>query len=114
MKRYMFWLTGLLGLALIVAPFVLGYNTDNNALWASIILGTAILIVSVLEGVVRDLSNWEYWIAGLAGVLAILAPFVLQFNAPEKSTQMWVSIILGAIVAVLCLYEITGGEAQTQ
>ncbi len=114
MKRQMYWLTGLLGLALIIAPFAFRYNTDNNALWASIILGAAILLVSILEGAVRDLSNWEYWIAGLAGVLAIFAPFVLQFNTPEKSTQMWVTIILGAVVALLSIYEITGGAPQAQ
>ena len=114
MNRYMFWLTGLLGLALILAPFVLGFNNDTNALWSSIVLGAVILVVSVLEGALRDLSNWEYWLAGLAGILAVVAPFVLQFNTAEQSTQMWASIILGAVVTLLCIYELSTEQTQSQ
>ena len=114
MNRYMFWLTGLLGLALIVAPFVLGFNTDTNAMWSSIVLGAVILVASVLEGAFRDASNWEYWLGALAGILAVVAPFLLQFNTPEQSTQMWTSIILGAVISLLCIYEISAEGLQTQ
>ncbi len=114
MKRYAFWITGILGLALVLAPFVLGYNNDNNALWSSVILGAVILLASILEGLVQDQSNWEYWLAGLAGVLAIIAPFVLQFSGAGQSTQMWSSIVLGALVAVVAALEVfSGGQPQT-
>ena len=114
MNRYMFWLIGLLGLALIVAPFVLGFNDGSTAMWSSIVLGAVILVVSVLEGVLRDLSTWEYWLAGLAGILAVVAPFVLQFNTAVQSTPMWTSIILGALVTLLCIFELSAENPQTQ
>jgi general stress protein CsbA len=114
MKRNMYWVTGLIGLALLLAPFVLGYNGDNNALWASIVLGGVILVASALEGFVQDHSNWEYWLAGLAGILAIVAPFLLQFNGAEQSTQMWTSIVLGVVVVLISLYEITTETPQIE
>ena len=35
----MYWLTGVLGLILVVAPFIMGYTENLAALWTSIILG---------------------------------------------------------------------------
>jgi hypothetical protein len=46
----MYWLTGLLGLALVVAPFALGYSGDPTALWSSIILGTVVALVAIPAG----------------------------------------------------------------
>lgn len=108
MRRYMFWVTGILGLALVLAPFVLGYSDNAGALWSSIILGGVVVLVSLYEGLVRDKSDWEYWLAGLAGVLSILAPFLLNFSA--VATAMWVSIILGLLVVIVAGFEVASGE----
>lgn len=112
MKRYMFWITGILGLALVLAPFVLGYSDNSGALWSSIILGGVVLLVSLYEALVKDKSDWEYWLAGLAGVLAILAPFVLNFSA--VGTAMWVSIILGLLIVIFSGIEVASGEPDIQ
>lgn len=106
MQRYMFWLTGLLGLALILAPFVLSYNTDNDALWCCVILGAVMVIASLIEGLMQDDTPWEYWIIGLAGLAAIIAPFVAQYNGAEQRTQMWASFILGLLAVLLAAFEI--------
>ncbi len=100
----MYWLTGFLGILLILAPFVLGYSSDSVALWSNIILGAIVLVVSVIEGLTPNETRWEYWVAGIMGILAILAPFVLQFSA--VATALWASVILGVIVAVLSGYEL--------
>lgn len=100
----MYWITGLLGLVFIVAPFVLGYTTDPTALWASVILGAGILLVSGYKALVRDMTKWEYSVAGLLGLLAILAPFVLGFSA--FTAALWTTLILGAVVAILAAYEV--------
>jgi general stress protein CsbA len=99
----MYWLTGILGILLIVAPFALGYRSDSPALWSNIILGLIVLVVSAIKGFFPDKTRWEYWVAGIMGVLAIIAPFVLSFSV--VNTALWASIILGLIVAILSGYK---------
>ncbi len=100
----MYWLTGLLGILLIIAPFALGYRGDMPALASTVILGLATLIVSAYKGVTHDKARWEYWAAAIFGVLAIIAPFVLGFST--ISLALWSSLVLGVIVLVLSIYEL--------
>lgn len=100
----MFWVTGLAGLALIAAPWVLNYSNETNPLWASIIIGAVIALVSAYKAFARDIASWEYWIAGIAGIAAVVAPFVLGFTA--LTAALWTLVIVGAFVAILSLYEV--------
>lgn len=97
----MFWLTGILGLALIVAPYVLGYATNPTAVWTSLILGALVVIVSGYKGLTHDVANWEYWVAGTLGLAAVILPFVLGFSAQASAT-----LVLGALVAILAAYQV--------
>lgn len=108
----MYWITGILGLALILAPFVLGYSNNPTAQWTSIILGAVVAVVSLLEGWLKNVSKWEYWVAGLAGLLAVIAPFVLGFSA--LSAALWTCVILGALVAILAGYEVFRAPPATR
>jgi hypothetical protein len=100
----MYGLTGLLGIAMAVAPFVLGYRDNTIAMWTSIILGVVVLVASILEGMDVDQSKWEWWVAGIAGVLAIIAPFAFGFTA--LTMALWTFIVLGAVVAIVAGYEV--------
>lgn len=100
----MYWITGLLGLALGVAPWVFQYTDNTNALWTSIIVGAAILVVSAYKAITQDHQPWEYWVAGIAGLAAIAAPFVLNFNAITEA--LWTSIVVGALVVLIAGYEV--------
>lgn len=94
----MYLLIGLLGLLAIIAPYVLGYAADSIALWTSLIVGGILLISSIWEGFAADREKWEYWLAGLAGVGAILSPFVLGFAG--ISSALWTLLIIGVIAVV--------------
>lgn len=104
----MFWITGLLGLALGVSPWVFNYSSDNTAMWTSVIVGGLVALASAVKGVMMNTegenANWEYWIAGLAGAAAIAAPFVLGFTA--LTAALWTSIIVGALVVIASGYEV--------
>lgn len=99
----MYWVTLILGLVLILAPFIVGYNDNPSALWTSFILGAVMALVSGYKAAVRDFSNWEYAVAGLAGLLAILAPFALGFTA--ETTAMWTVIVLGFLALIVSIYQ---------
>lgn len=108
----MYWITGVLGLALIIAPFVMNYSNNPAALWTSIILGAIVLLVSAYKAWAKDEARWEYMVAGIAGLLAVFAPFILGFSA--LTTAMWTSIILGGLLAFLAGYEGFFAKPRTQ
>jgi bacteriorhodopsin len=100
----MTWVTLLLGLFLGVAPWLMGYQDNNSAMWTSVILGTVMVLVSGYKAVVHDNARWEYWIAGFAGLLAVFAPFVLGFTI--EAVAMWTTGIVGLVVFFIALYEL--------
>lgn len=89
----MYLLPGFLGLISIVAPYLFNYSQDNTALWTSLIIGSILIIASILEGIAVDKERWEYWVVGVVGVGAILAPFVLGFSA--LGAALWTLVIIG-------------------
>ena len=44
----MFWLTSILGLALSISPFVMGFASHGIALWTSLVLGMIVVVVSLI------------------------------------------------------------------
>jgi hypothetical protein len=100
----MYWITGLVGLALMVAPFILSYNTDLVATSSSVGLGAFTVLVSIIKGAIRDVDRWEYWVIVFVGLLAIVAPFALGFRMQVGPLDA--SVILGVIAIVLAGYQI--------
>ncbi|GIV76287.1 SPW repeat protein [Litorilinea aerophila] len=100
----MYWVTGILGLLLAVAPFALGYREHPGAMWTSVVLGVIVLLASLYEAIDKEKAKWEYWVAGVAGLLAIIAPFALGFSA--MTSALWTTVILGAILLILAGYEL--------
>lgn len=94
----MYWVTGVVGLILAIAPWIFNYTGNTVALWTSLIVGVATIIVSWIEGAKGDRERWEYWTAVVLGVIAIIAPFVLGFNS--STSALWSSVILGVLVVI--------------
>jgi bacteriorhodopsin len=94
----MYWVTGILGLILGAAPWMFGYSTNMVALWTSLIVGAATIIVSIVEAAQADRQQWEYWTAGVLGLIAIIAPFVFGFG--NYANAMWSSVVLGILIAI--------------
>lgn len=95
----MYWITGILGIAFLVSPFVFGYNTNPAALWTSLLVGATVLVMSVFERATEDKGNWEYWVAVFLGIGAILAPFMFGFATHIAAT--WTSVIVGLLIALV-------------
>ncbi len=108
----MYWITGIIGVLLVIAPFVLGFTANPTALWTSVILGAAVVIVSVIKALVQDAAQWEYWLIGLLGILAIIAPFVLGFS--NLTRPEWTNIILGALAIIFSAYQVFYAHQSTQ
>lgn len=100
----MYWLTGLLGIVMVIAPFVQGYRDHPMAMWTSVILGVIVLAASILEGMDIKQAKWEWWVAGAAGLLAVIAPFVFGFTA--LTMALWTFVIVGVVIVLLAGYEV--------
>jgi phosphoglycerol transferase MdoB-like AlkP superfamily enzyme len=107
----MYWFTGLLGIAMAIAPFVQGYRDNTMAMWTSIILGVVVLAASIIEGMDVNEGKWEWWVAGVAGILAVIAPFAFGFTSLVAA--MWTFIILGIVIVVVAGYEVFFVEQPT-
>lgn len=101
----MFWITGILGVALGVSPFVLGFAEHVAAVWTDIALGAIVVIVSCIGGSSDAMDKrWAYWVMGLAGVVALIAPFVFGYadhTQPLHAPPLWAGLVLGALLALL-------------
>lgn len=109
----MYWATGILGLVLAAAPWLFGYSDNTSALWTSLLIGGATIVVSWIEGAKEGREAWEYWIAAILGLVAIAAPFALGFGG--LTMAMWTSVIAGALIAVFAGAKLfgTGGTRLT-
>ena len=101
----MFWITSILGVALGVSPFVLGFADHIVAVWTYIVLGAIVLIVSYIGGASGAMDKrWAYWVMGLAGVAAFVAPFLFGYadhTQPLHAPPLWAGLFLGALLALL-------------
>ncbi len=97
----MYWATAILGVLLAAAPFVLQYTDNPAALWTSLLIGAGVVLVSAFEAVEKDKDPIEYWLAGILGLAAIGAPFVLSYT--EATTAMWATIIAGTLIGIASL-----------
>jgi uncharacterized membrane protein len=106
----MHWLTGILGLGLAVAPFVLGYSNNSPAMWTGVILGVVVVVLSVLEAMDESKSKWEYWAAGIAGLAAIVAPFVFGFSS--ITWALWITVGIGLLILLVAGYEVFAEQSR--
>jgi hypothetical protein len=92
------WVNVLLGIWVIVSPFVLQY-TAPRVIWSNVVAGVIVLIVALVRTGVRQ-PGWS-WINVLLAIWIIISPFVLGFlSAPE----MWNNIALGIIIGAIALH----------
>lgn len=94
----MYLLTGALGLIAVAAPYALGYSDNSAALYTSLGVGAVLVITTILEWVSEDKQMWEYWIAGIVGIGAIAAPFVLGFSG--LTNAVWTMVIIGLVTVL--------------
>ena len=90
------WVNVLLGVWVIISPFVLGIESPKG-IWNNVVIGVAICILAILRATMRQ-PGWS-WVNLFLGIWLVISPFVLVLG----STVMWHNVILGIIVAAFAL-----------
>lgn len=98
------WMNFILGLWLVVAPFVLLYRGISAALWDNVIVGIVIAILAGWRALGKESARMTVasWLVALLGLWTIAAPFVLHYAG--NASAMWNGVIVGIVVAVLATY----------
>ena len=90
----------LLGLALFVSPFVLGYQGDRPAAMNAYIVGAIVAILALAS--IFAFQSWEEWLSALLGAWLIISPWALGFSS--DSTAVGTHVVLGIAIIVLSLW----------
>ena len=88
----------LLGIWLVISPFVLAFAQLERARWNNIACGGAIALLALGAMSERRSQAGGNWFSVLLGIWLIISPFVLGFSA--RPTPLWNNIILGVVVAL--------------
>jgi hypothetical protein len=89
-----------LGLWLIVSPWVLGYAVQTTPAWNAYVLGVVIAVAAVAALV--SFHAWEEWVNVALGAWLVVSPWILGFAA--STTALWNQIVVGIIVGGLALW----------
>jgi hypothetical protein len=86
----------ILGLWLIIAPWVLNYVTGAQN-WNSVLTGIGVALFSAIRYTLPN-QIWASWLNGILGLWLIISPFVLN---TVKTAVYWNEVIVGILVAIL-------------
>ncbi len=100
----------LLGIWLIIAPFVLGYARLEAAQTNDIIVGILVAIIATIRSFGAFTQPGWSWMNVFLGIWLIIAPFVLGYS--NVSTPLWNDIILGILIAVMAWTSATSARRR--
>lgn len=113
LPKWASWLGALVGLWVVVSPFVLsGSIADGTPLWSNAVAGIVVLILAAFaaytirtaaEAATNSAGEWSGWIAALAGLWILVSPFVLS-GTIGSGAVMWSNVIGGGIAFILAGY----------
>ena len=103
MKRIKHWqdpANAALGAWLVASPWVLGFQGVTVAMVTTAAIGVLLLASSL--GAMSVAAAGEEWLDAGLGVLLMVAPMLLGFDAVDAALQN--ALIVGAVVTVLALW----------
>ncbi|MDQ8699407.1 SPW repeat protein [Hyphomicrobium sp. LHD-15] len=96
----------LLGVALFLSPFVLGFSTERAPSFNAHIIGALIAILALAT--ILAFQAWEEWINAVLGLWLIVAPWVLGFNGHEAAKLT--HVLIGVATLVLAVWAVRDHE----
>jgi len=96
------WINLICGVLLFISPWALGFSGNMTAAMTAWVGGLVIAIMGLAALI--QFAEWEDWVALVAGVLMIVAPWIIGFAAVGYAA--WAFVMLGLIVAVASVSEI--------
>jgi uncharacterized membrane protein HdeD (DUF308 family) len=94
--------TAILGLILLLCPWLLGFETTRSASWTA---GTGGLVIAVISAAaLTQRAEWHEWVDLAAGLGLVASPWLFGFM--DVTTAAVIHVVLGGLVAALAAVEI--------
>ena len=103
MKNFKHWqdpVNAVLGVALVVSPWVLDYSSETFAMSNAVVIGLA--LVAAALGAMLAPKAWEEWTEAVLGLWMVISPWMLAFS--HVQVAMYVAVAVGLIVVLLALW----------
>jgi hypothetical protein len=100
MKHWQDPLNLVLGLWMIVSPWVLAYQAESAATTNAVVLGVLIAVLAALE--LFNVAAWEEWTNFVLGIWLAVSPWLLGFSA--TTAAMANALVVGIVVAALAIW----------
>ena len=99
----------LLGVWLILSPWILGFSPEMTAMWNAVLVGAVIALLALSTLV--NFRKWEEWAGILLGLWLIASPWVLGFAA-TLSAATWNFVAVGILAIALAGWSLSDHPAQ--
>ncbi len=109
MKRWQDGVNLVLGLWLVVSPWILSFTSNAAALWNALIVGAIFVALSLLALV--DAKPWEEWSELVVAVWLLVSPWILGYSALPAPT--WNAVIIAVAVGAVALSATSQQPAKT-
>ena len=100
------WINVLLGIWVIISPFVLGFALLPRAMWNNAIAGIIVAALALTRTGSPQQSGWS-WANVILGIWLIISPFVVTAFSQLMNFRAN-NIILGILVGLVALFRASG------
>ena len=113
-RHWQDWVSGAVGLWLIVCPFLLTFSlgeaTPTTMITANFVIcgGLALLLALAVLAAFRI---WEEWLTVALGIWLIISPWMLDFAASRSAT--WNAVGAGIVLAVFAGWTLVAAESES-
>jgi SPW repeat-containing protein len=99
------WVTCMLGVWLIAAPFTLAYMTESSALYEDVILGFLIASFAFTRAVSTETPSMVYvgLAVAVAGLWVLLAPYFFGYIGVDAAFNN--DMVVGSAVCILGIWQ---------
>lgn len=105
MKHWQDAVNALLGVWLVLSPWVLGFSAESMAVGATFLLGLALLAAAM--GAIFLPRAWEEWTEVAIGVLTLIAPWLFGIASQGARFSM---VLTGIVVVALALWTLIADQ----
>jgi hypothetical protein len=95
------WINVLLGVWLILVPWVLRYSAGSTAASNSVVVGLLVLMMAAVSLWVAATSHALAWINVMLGTWVFFSPWFIGYQT--EMTALWNHVIVGALIIVFAL-----------
>lgn len=108
-KHWQDLVNALMGLALAISPWVLGFAGNSMAMSNAVVIG--LVLAAVALGAVVMPSAWEEWAEGALGLWTVAAPWIVGFAGLRDA--MLAHVVIGLVVVALAAWTLATDAEYT-